>query len=77
MTDQGIAFLALHFVIDACIVTARWTHERLNGNKPCKYLIDSISDKYENFVPQTYDEKLLFKVLFKKSEKTSFLPLLL
>ena len=38
MTDQGIFFLALHFLIEACIVTARWTWERVHPDyNPCKY----------------------------------------
>ena len=36
MTDQGIAFLAIHFIVEACIVTVRWTWERLNPGKSCK-----------------------------------------
>ena len=37
MTDQGITFLALHFLIEACIVTARWTWERVHPDyDPCK-----------------------------------------
>ena len=28
MTDQGITFLFLHFLLDACLVTARFTWER-------------------------------------------------
>ena len=38
MTDQGISFLALHFLIEACLVTARWTWERFHPEyDPCKY----------------------------------------
>ena len=40
MTDQGISFLALHFLIEACLVTARWTWERFHPEyDPCKYII--------------------------------------
>merc|ERR1712018_825322 len=28
MTDQGIAFLGIHFLIEACIVVARWAWEK-------------------------------------------------
>ena len=42
MTDQGISFLALHFLIEACLVTARWTWERFHPEyDPCKYIIDN------------------------------------
>ena len=42
MTDQGISFLALHFLIEACLVTARWTWERFHPEyDPCKYSIGS------------------------------------
>ena len=38
LTDQGIIFLALHFLIDAGIVTARWTWERFKPGNCCKSL---------------------------------------
>ena len=41
LTDQGIAFLAIHFLIEACLVTARWTWERLHPNEKCKYVLAS------------------------------------
>ena len=28
MTDQGIAFLGIHFLLEACIVVARWAWEK-------------------------------------------------
>ena len=28
MTDQGIAFLGIHFLLEACIVVARWSWEK-------------------------------------------------
>eukprot|EP00095_Tigriopus_kingsejongensis_P007448 maker-scaffold403_size186359-snap-gene-0.46 protein:Tk07448 transcript:maker-scaffold403_size186359-snap-gene-0.46-mRNA-1 annotation:"rolling stone" len=31
MTDQGIALLSVHFILDACIVTTRWIQERRHG----------------------------------------------
>ena len=33
MTDLGIAFLAIHFFIDACLVTARWTWEKFRAGE--------------------------------------------
>lgn len=37
MTDQGILFLGFHFLLDACIVVARWAWEKgRNGFTPCK-----------------------------------------
>ena len=41
MTDQGITFLAIHFLLEACIVTARFTWEKVNPdpeNTTCKYI---------------------------------------
>ena len=33
MTDQGIAFLGLHYLLEAFIVLARWIWEKRNTSK--------------------------------------------
>ena len=37
MTDLGVMFLALHYVIDAVIVLCRWAWEKNNPKAHCKY----------------------------------------
>ena len=46
LTDQGIIFLALHFLIDAGIVTARWTWERFNPGS-CKSISLSLNTYFK------------------------------
>ena len=36
MTDLGVMFLALHYVIDATLVVCRWKWEYSNPNDICK-----------------------------------------
>ena len=37
MTDLGVMFLALHYVIDAGLAVSRWIWERSNPDDTCKY----------------------------------------
>ena len=37
MTDLGVMFLALHYVIDAVIVLCRWAWEKNNPKAHCRY----------------------------------------
>lgn len=32
MTDQGIAFLGIHYLLEACIVVARWSWEKARSS---------------------------------------------
>ncbi len=36
MTDLGVLFLALHYVIDATLAVCRWKWEHSNPNDTCK-----------------------------------------
>ena len=36
MTDLGVMFLTLHYVIDATLSVCRWTWEHYNPNSTCK-----------------------------------------
>lgn len=36
MTNQGIAFLALHYLLDAALVVSRWKWESGNSGLDCK-----------------------------------------
>ena len=40
MTDQGIGFLGIHFLLEACLVVARWAWEKANPDYPtCEHYI--------------------------------------
>ena len=32
MTDQGIAFLGIHYLLEACLVVARWSWEKARSS---------------------------------------------
>ena len=36
MTDLGVMFLALHYVLDATLAVSRWTWEHFNPEETCK-----------------------------------------
>ena len=41
MTDQGIAFLGIHYFIEAIIVVARWAWEKARPDYTnCKYILN-------------------------------------
>ena len=42
MTDLGVMFLTLHYVIDATLSVCRWTWEHYNPNDTCKESCSSI-----------------------------------
>ena len=42
MTDLGVMFLTLHYVIDATLSVCRWTWEHFNPNETCKESLSSI-----------------------------------
>ena len=47
MTDQGICFLFLHFLLDACIVVARFTWEKSHPEYASYHANESLSGTYK------------------------------
>ena len=38
MTDLGVLFLTIHYLLDACLAVSRWTWEHFNKEDECKLL---------------------------------------